>query len=258
MVKYRELFDLTNKTAIVTGGGVGLGKEIANALSQVGANIVIADIDLKQSKETAQEIKELNGVSTLAIKTDVTNEEDVRLMVDKTVENFGKVDILVNNAGICQKIDAVDQSLEDWKKTMDVNVNGVFLCSKYVALNMMENNGGSIINMSSMSGFIANTESQTAYNASKAAVAHMTKSFASEWVNHNIRVNAIGPGYMKTAMTKPIFEEGGELAHVLDMVPVKRLGEPYELGGAVILLASEASSFTTGSTFIIDGGYTIN
>lgn len=257
MVDYKKLFDLSKKAAIVTGGSTGLGKEMANALSQVGANIVIADINLELAEKTAKEIGELNNVKTLAIKTDVTNEDQVKNMVDLTVEKFGKVDILINNAGICQKINAEEQSLADWKKTMDVNVNGVFLCSKYVGLDMMKQNGGSIINIASMSSFIANTEAQCAYNASKAAVINITRCLASEWVKFNIRVNAIGPGYMKTAMTKPIFAEGGELAHVLDLVPMKRLGEPYELGGAVILLASDASSFTTGSTFVIDGGYTI-
>lgn len=257
MVDYKKMFDLTGKTAIVTGGSTGLGKEMANALSQVGANIVIADINQDLAQVTANEISEANNVQTLAIQTDVTNEEQVKNMVGLTVETFGKVDILVNNAGICQKINAEEQSLDDWKKTMDVNVNGVFLCSKYVGLNMMENKSGSIINIASMSSFIANTEAQCAYNASKAAVVNITRCLASEWVKHNIRVNAIGPGYMKTDMTKPIFAEGGELAHVLDLVPMKRLGEPFELGGTVILLASEASSFTTGSTFVIDGGYTI-
>src|SRR5699024_11578248 len=150
-----------------------------------------------------------------------------------------------------------DMSLDDWKKTMDVNVNGLFLVSKYVGKKMMENKTGSIINMASMSSFIANTEAQCAYNASKAAVAMMTKCMASEWVDHNIRVNAIAPGYMETEMTRPIFEPGGEWAHVLELVPMKRFGKPYELGGLAIYLVLDASTFATGSVFQVDGGYTI-
>ncbi|MED2970721.1 glucose 1-dehydrogenase [Fictibacillus sp. B-59209] len=253
---YQQLFSLKGKTALVTGGGRGLGKAMAEALAQAGANVVIADMDEGTAKLSAEELK-AHQVKTLGLKLDVTLEDEVKSCINEIVSDFGTIDILVNNAGICQKITVEEQSLEDWKKTMDVNVNGVFLLSKYAGKVMKENGGGSVINVASMSSFIANTEAQCAYNASKAAVAMMTKCLASEWAPYNIRVNAIAPGYMKTEMTKPIFAPGGELAHVLDLVPMKRLGEPHELGGLAIYLASDASTFATGSTFIVDGGYTI-
>lgn len=255
---YTKLFDLTGKVSIVTGAATGLGKAMAEALASFGSHIVVADIQYGFAEDTAQKIAERYNVSTLAFQVDVTQEDQVQEMVNTTVEKFGKIDVLVNNAGICQKINAEEQTIDDWKRTMDVNVNGVYLCSKYVGLKMMKNGGGAIINVASMSGYIANTEAQAAYNSSKAAVIMMTKCLASEWVQHNIRVNAIAPGYMKTAMTKPIFDEGGELAHVLNYVPMKRLGNPEELGGVAVLLASDASSFTTGSTYLVDGGYTIH
>ncbi|KMY52019.1 SDR family NAD(P)-dependent oxidoreductase [Peribacillus loiseleuriae] len=253
---YQQLFSLKGKTALVTGGARGLGKAMAEALAQVGANIIIADMELASAQQAAKELASFGG-KTLGLQVDVTSEEQVRAMVDQIVGEFNELNVVINNAGICQKITVEEQSLEDWKKTMDVNVNGVFLVSKYSGKQMKMQGGGSIINMASMSSFIANTEAQCAYNASKAAVDMMTKCMASEWAGNNIRVNAIAPGYMKTEMTKPIFAPGGELAHVLDLVPLKRLGEPHELGGLAIYLASDASTFTTGSTFIVDGGYTI-
>jgi NAD(P)-dependent dehydrogenase (short-subunit alcohol dehydrogenase family) len=257
MMNYSELFSLKDKVSLVTGAGKGLGKAMAEALAQAGSKIIVADIDKNAAEETAKMLETTYDIETLAVDIDITNENDVIKMVDTSVNQFGKIDVLLNNAGICQKIKMEDMSLEDWKKTMDVNVNGVFLVSKYAGKKMMENKSGSIINIASMSSFIANTEAQCAYNAAKAAVAMMTKCMASEWVSHNIRVNAIAPGYMKTEMTKPIFEPGGELAHVLDLVPMKRLGEPYELGGLAIYLASDASTFATGSVFKVDGGYTV-
>lgn len=253
---YLKLFSLKGKTALITGGARGLGKAMAEALAQSGANIVIADVEASSAEKAAEELS-FFGSKTLGLQVDVTDEAQVMSMVDRIVSEFKGLDVVINNAGICQKITIEEQSLEDWKKTMDVNVNGVFLVSKYSAKQMKAQGSGSIINIASMSSFIANTEAQSAYNASKAAVAMMTKTMASEWVGDNIRVNAIAPGYMKTDMTKPIFAPGGELAHVLDMVPMKRLGEPHELGGLAIYLASDASSFVTGSSFIIDGGYTI-
>lgn len=257
-MSFKQMFDLTGKVSVITGAATGLGKSMAEALASFGSSIVIADINFEQAKQAAEEIAREHNVSTQAIAVNVADEQQVRSMFDAVVDKFGQVNVLVNNAGICQKIKALDQSLEDWQRTMDINVNGVFLCAKYAATHMIKNGGGSIVNIASMSGYIANTEAQCAYNASKAAVVMITKCLASEWVEHNIRVNAIAPGYMKTAMTKPIFEEGGELAHVLNYVPMKRLGNPEELGGVVVLLASDASTFTTGATYLVDGGYTIH
>ncbi|MBB6451392.1 NAD(P)-dependent dehydrogenase (short-subunit alcohol dehydrogenase family) [Geomicrobium halophilum] len=250
-MKIPEMFDLTGRTAVITGGSRGLGKSMATSLTEAGANVVIGDLDLKEAEKIASVLK------GSARKVDVTDETSVYTFMKHVTEEHGGIDILVNNAGIVQKKSTVDMTLEEWQKTMDVNVNGVFLCSKYAAKQMINQNKGCIINIASMSSFIANTEPQSAYNASKGAVHTMTKCFALEWAEDNIRVNAIAPGYMKTQMTEPIFQPRGELAHVLDYVPMKRLGEAKELGGLVVFLASDASSFVTGSTYVIDGGYTI-
>ncbi|WEG13448.1 glucose 1-dehydrogenase [Pullulanibacillus sp. KACC 23026] len=248
--------DLSGRTAIITGAGQGLGEAMAKALAQVGSNIVIADINEKNAQKTSDQIKAM-GVESLAYKLDVTREEQVEDLVKMVKDEFGSIDILINNAGICQKVKTEEQDFEDWKRIFDVNVHGVYLMSKAVGKVMIQQNKGSIINMASMSSFIVNREPQNAYNSSKAAVAMMTKCLASEWVDYNIRVNAIAPGYMRTDMAEPLFKKGGELEHLLELVPMKRLGEPEELGSLAVYLASDASSFATGSVINIDGGYTI-
>lgn len=253
-MSYLNLFNLTGKTALVTGGAKGLGKEISRALSDAGANVVIADLDKSGATLAVGELSPQGN--HLGIQVDITNESEVINMINIVTEEYKYIDILVNNAGICQRIETTEMSLEDWKKTFDVNVNAMFLVSKYTAKCMMKNGGGSIINLASMAGIVSLTYSQSAYNASKGAVISLTKSLAQEWAHENIRVNAIAPGFIQTDMTKPMFENEGPLAHVLNLVPMKRVGLPQELGGTVILLASEASSFTTGSIITIDGGYT--
>lgn len=252
----QTLFNLEGKTAVVTGGARGLGQGMAKALSEAGARIIILDLNPDEAHEALKEMFSVNE-QHLFFETNVTDEESVKNTVDQIVEKHGDIHILINNAGIVQKKSTIDMNLEEWQKTMNVNIDGVFLTSKFVAEHMMNHDGGTIINMASMSSFISNTEPQSAYNASKGAVHTMTKCFALEWAEAGIRVNAIAPGYMETDMTKPIFQPGGELAHVLDYVPMKRLGKPEELGGLAVYLASDASSFVTGSTFVIDGGYTI-
>lgn len=251
-------FKLDGKTAVVTGAARGLGKAMAAGLAEAGANIVIPDLNLEGAREAAAEIAEI-GVKTLALETDVTDEKDVMEMVNKIEEEFERIDILINNAGICKHIPAEDMSLQEWQDVIDVNLNGVFLCAQKVGQHMIENGGGSIINISSMSAYIVNyPQCQSSYNASKAGVSHLTKSLAAEWSEHNIRVNAIAPGYMRTNMTQEVINETPELTeHWVDPAPMKRMGEPEELQGAAVYLASEASSFMTGNILIIDGGYTI-
>lgn len=252
-------FQLEGKVAIVTGAGRGLGKAMAKGLAQAGADIVIPDIREDLARQAAEDIEQF-GVKTLPLHTDVTEVESVREMVSKVVKEWGKIDTLVNNAGICRNVPAEEMSEEDWDRVIDVNLKGVFLCGREVGNRMIEQgDGGSIINISSMSGFIANfPQPQVAYNASKAGVTMITKSFASEWAEHDIRVNAVAPGYMNTEMTQKFIDSNPEKAeeYWIKPTPMKRLGEPNELAGAAVYLASEASSFMTGSTMIIDGGYT--
>ncbi|MFZ7945930.1 SDR family NAD(P)-dependent oxidoreductase [Neobacillus sp. 19] len=250
-----DRFKLDGKTALVTGGAKGLGKSISKALSDAGANVVIIDIDEVEAKKAIEELS--RSGDHFALKADITNEYEVKDAIATIIEKYKQINILVNNAGICQRIESENMSLEDWKKTFDINVNAMFLVSKYVYPTMRDNGGGSIINMASKAGIISLTYPQSAYNASKGAVIMLTKSLAQEWVGDNIRVNAIAPGFMQTDMTKPMFENDGPLSFVVDLVPMKRVGFPHELGGAIVLLASEASSFTTGSIISIDGGYTM-
>ncbi|MEF8849919.1 MAG: glucose 1-dehydrogenase [Candidatus Bipolaricaulota bacterium] len=254
-----DKFRLDGKVAVVTGGGRGLGKAMARGMAEAGADIAIPDIQKELADETAAEL-EKEGVKTLPIQTDVTDVDSVITMVEQVVEEFGKIDILVNNAGICRNVAAEEMDEKDWDQVIDVNLKGVFLCAREVGKYMIEqDNGGSIINISSMSGFIVNyPQPQASYNASKAGVTMITKSLASEWAEHGIRVNQIAPGYMATEMTKKYTSSHQKEAkeYWVKPTPMERLGEPDELSGAAVYLASEASSFTTGSTLIIDGGYT--
>jgi len=254
-----DKFNLKNKTAVVTGAAQGLGKAIAIGLAEAGANIIIPDINYEKAKKVAAEIKQL-GVKSFAIETDVTSEKDIKFLVKSASDEVNSIDILVNNAGICKHIPAENMSKNDWEDVIDINLTGVFLTSKIIGKHMMKNGGGNIINMASMSGYIVNNpQPQSSYNASKAGVVHLTKSLAAEWAQHNIRVNAIAPGYMKTEMTEKDLEENREQIEEfwLKPTPMKRMGQPEELQGAALYLASDASSFMTGHTMIIDGGYTI-
>ncbi|MCD8915968.1 glucose 1-dehydrogenase [Staphylococcus simulans] len=253
-----EQFRLDDKVAIVTGGAMGLGQAMATALAQAGANIVIADIQEDVASATATTIRETEGVKATSLKVDVTNPDDVQKMVDDVVDEFGKIDILINNAGMTINAKAEEMTYEQWNKVINLNLNGVFLVAQAVGRQMIEQGYGNIINTSSMSGIIANKpQEQCSYNASKAGVIMLTKSLAMEWSKYNIKVNTIAPGYMKTELTKPFFEQGGAMIDDwMGFTPMGRPGLPEELGGIVVYLASDASSFAQGSVFTIDGGYT--
>lgn len=248
-----EKFKLSGKKAFVTGGARGIGKSIAIALAHSGADVAIVDWNLEQAEKTAKEIA-LYGVKTIAVKANVGDPEDVNKMIEIIVNNFGTIDIAFNNAGICENDNAEDMSYESWKRVVDVNLTGVFLTAQAAARVMIKNGGGSIINTASMSGHVVNRpQVQCGYNASKAGVIMLTKSLAVEWAPHKVRVNCISPGYIGTDMTKvddPLAP--GWIA----VTPLKRLGTPEELQGAVIYLASQASTFTTGTDIVIDGGFT--
>jgi len=195
------MFDLTGEKAIVTGGGQGLGKEMALALAEAGADVAVAQRHVEVAEEAAEEISKL-GRDSIAMKADVSKAVDVQNMVEMAKDRFGKIDILINNAGVGQAISALDMTEEDWDRMMDIHVKGTFLCSQMVGREMVKQKKGSIINISSMSAFIVNRpQGQAHYNTAKAAIAHLTKSLAIEWAKYNIRVNAIAPGYIRTPMT---------------------------------------------------------
>ncbi|MDT3960190.1 glucose 1-dehydrogenase [Staphylococcus kloosii] len=253
-----DKFKLDNQVAIVTGGASGLGKAMGKGLAEAGAHLVIADINLELAQATADEFTNDTGNKAIACKVDVTNVDDVYQMVEDVKKEFGRIDILFNNAGINEHVKFEDMPYDRWVKNMDVNINSMVLVSQAVGEVMIEQKRGSIVNTSSMSGIIVNTpQPQAAYNTSKGAVIMFTKSLANEWAEYNIRVNTIAPGYMKTELTKDYFAQGGEMIDTwMKFTPMGRPGVPEELQGAALYLASDASSFVTGSIVTIDGGYT--
>ena len=251
-----DKFSLKGQAGIVTGGGQGLGKIFCQAFAEAGADIVVAEANADTGAATAKEIR-ATGRRSIAVRTDVRAPASVAAMADRAMTEFGRIDFLMNNAGITQWGDAQSISVDDWRNVIDVNLNGLFYCCQAVGRYMIERRNGRIINIASMSGFIVNRpQPQSSYNASKAAVIHLTKSLAVEWAPYNIRVNAICPGYMGTAMAKPFFDDPAYGGQWIDMIPMKRPGEPEELAPLAVYLASEASSYMTGSAIVIDGGYT--
>jgi NAD(P)-dependent dehydrogenase (short-subunit alcohol dehydrogenase family) len=254
-MKVLDRFDLTGRTAVVTGSTRGLGRAFAQALAEAGANVVIVGRDASEAAAVSEEICTL-GVASLGVAADVTSRDDVERLLEQTVNEFGRADILVNNAGVCIHKPAVDVTDDEWRYVMGVNVDGLWIASQVFGRHMIASGGGSMINIGSMSASIVNRPQwQPAYNASKAAVHHLTRSLAAEWAQHNVRVNALAPGYMHTDMS-PIDDPQFQRYWIED-TPQQRAGEPDELGGAVVFLASSASSFMTGSVLTIDGGYSV-
>jgi NAD(P)-dependent dehydrogenase (short-subunit alcohol dehydrogenase family) len=254
----KDLFDLSGETAIVTGAGQGLGESMAHGLAEAGANIVIADINLESAEKTAADLKKI-GVKAIAIKTDITKTNDVNKMAEITVKEFGKIDILVNNAGIMRTGKTPENiEEEEWKRVINVDLTGVFLASKAVGSQMIRQKYGKIINIASMSGIIVNMNRKlTDFCSAKGGVIMLTKALASEWAKHNIRVNAIAPGYMRTIQNEAAISNPKIFEEMCTLTPLNRPGEVNELNGPVVFLASQASSFMTGHTLLVDGGYTI-
>ena len=252
-----EMFSLKGRVAIVTGGGQGLGKSMAMGLAQAGADIVIAARRIESALET-QKLIEAQGVKCTVIYGDMRLEEDVKRMVEEVKKKYGKIDILFNNAGTWRGADAELMTTEDWKEVIDVNLTGPFIVSREVGKVMLEQGKGSIVNIASMSGMIVNTpQNQCAYNASKGGLIMLTKSMATEWASRGVRVNAICPGYMRTEMSEDRYQrKDPAIERWFSMTPMGRSGVPDELMGIAVYLASDASSFVTGSTYLVDGGYT--
>jgi NAD(P)-dependent dehydrogenase (short-subunit alcohol dehydrogenase family) len=250
-----DRFDLTGRTAVVTGSTRGLGRAFAQALAEAGANVVIVGRDLGQAEAVSAELRGL-GAASIGVAADVTVRSDVERLLERTVDAFGRADILVNNAGVCIHKPAVEVTDDEWRHVMGVNVDGLWMASQVFGRHMIAEGGGTMVNIGSMSGSIVNRPQwQPAYNTSKAAVHHLTRSLAAEWAPHNVRVNALAPGYMHTDMA-PI-DDPRFRRYWIDDAPQQRAGEADELGGAIVFLASDASSFMTGSVLTIDGGYSV-
>jgi len=253
-MQVKSLFDLTGEKAIVTGGAQGLGEQMALALAEAGADVAVADFNLDGARKVAEMIERIDCRS-IAVRVDVSQEASVEKMVRTVKERFGRIDILVNNAGIVNNFPAEEMTAECWEEVVKVDLTGVFLCARAVGREMIKQKRGNIINISSMSGLIVNRpQPQIHYNASKAGVIMITKSLAAEWAKYNIRVNAIAPGYMGTAIVRRVIDQYRD--HWLPLVPMGRIGEPWEIKGPAVFLASKASSYMTGAVVVMDGGYT--
>ncbi|WKA51379.1 SDR family oxidoreductase [Planococcus liqunii] len=249
-----DLFRLDGKTAIVTGGGRGLGAQIAEGFAEAGANVVICSRKLEACKEFSEQLKQ-KGVKSLALACDVTNPEDVKRVIQKTLEEFGTIDILVNNSGATWGAPVLDMPLEAWHKVMEVNVTGTFLMSREVGETMIRQKSGKIINIASVAG-LGGIDPQLmdtiGYNTSKGAVITFTKDLAAKWGQFNINVNALAPGFFPTKMSKALIEQSRD--RFLDQTPLKRFGTDEDLKGAALFLASKASDYVTGDVVIVDGG----
>ncbi|HKU07226.1 MAG TPA: SDR family oxidoreductase [Bradyrhizobium sp.] len=250
---YLEKFKLGGKTAVVTGGGQGIGLACVEALAEAGARVVIADRDAKVA-ETARDEMRRKGYDTRIVDMDVTNSRRVTEVADQ----LGKVDILVNNAGIARsETPAETVTDEHWLNVIDVNLNGTFWCCRSFGKRMLEARAGTIVNVGSMSGFIVNKpQEQCYYNASKAAVHHLTKSLAAEWGARGVRVNAVAPTYIETPLNAFVKSHPKMYDAWIGGTPMARMGKVEEIASVVLFLASDAASLMTGSIVLVDGGYT--
>tara|TARA_B110000014_G_scaffold181357_1_gene130629 strand:- start:247 stop:1014 length:768 start_codon:yes stop_codon:yes gene_type:complete len=251
----KNLFDLHGKTALITGGNGGIGLGIAKGFAQSGANVAIAGRNTVKTEEVVANLSEQN-TSAIGIEVDVANEKSVDNMITNTLENFGQIDILVNNAGIGIRNLPHEYNLEDWNKVIDINLTGAFLCSKAVYPNMKTRGSGKIINIGSMTS-IFGLDWAIAYASSKGGIVQLTKTLAVSWAKDGIQANSILPGWIHTDLTQGIKDNYKDrYDHILSRIPENRWGEPADLSGTAIFLASNASNYVTGVSIPVDGGYT--
>ncbi|GAX89785.1 SDR family oxidoreductase [Effusibacillus lacus] len=252
----KELFDLTGKVAIVTGGGRGLGEQIAVGLAEAGADVVVCSRKKEACDEVAEQLKAM-GRKSLAVACDVTVPADVERVVRETKEQFGKVDILINNSGISWGAPMDEYPLDKFKQVMDVNVTGLFLMSQAVGREMLAQKYGRIVNIASIAGLRGSDPrvmNAIAYNASKGAVISFTRDLAVKWAHHGITVNALAPGFFPSKMSAPLLQKFGDM--ILQGTPMKRFGGDDDLKGAAVFLASDAAAYITGQVLAVDGGVT--
>ena len=246
-------FDLNGKTAVVIGGTSGIGRAIAHGLAEAGADVVSSSRRLEQVKEAAAEIRAL-GRRTLEAVSDVGDRASLAELLNKCLEEFGKVDILVNSAGKTKRTPTIDVADEEWADILDTNVTGTLRACQIFGRHMLERNYGRIVNIASLTSFVALYE-VAAYSASKAAVAMLTKSLAIEWAARGVNVNAIAPGVFRTALNEKLLDGTERGREFLLRTPMKRFGKVEELAGAAVFLASDAASFITGEILVVDGGF---
>jgi gluconate 5-dehydrogenase len=250
----RQLFDLTGRVAVVTGGATGLGFQMAGALAEAGANIVICSRRLEKCEQAAREIEKL-GVKALGLACDVTKPDQVEAMKDGVVRAFGRVDVLINNAGKAWIAPAEELPLERWHEVMELNATGTFLCSQILGREMIKARRGKIINIGSVSGLVGRNPQNydsIVYNTAKGAVVNFTRDLAVKWAKYNVHVNCICPGFFVTTLNEKLYRQKHE---TIDRdIPLHRTGGPDDLKGVAVLLASDASNFMTGAIIPVDGG----
>ena len=245
------MLDFTGKVAVITGGGRGIGRAVADVLARQGANVVLVDKSCTYTDQSAEDIEKAYGHKAMAMQADVSDYESMQSMFDEVLREFGRVDILVNNAGLTRDKLIMRMEEEDWDVVLDVNLKGAFNCSKAIVRTMMKQRYGRIVNISSVSGQ-AGQVGQTNYSASKAGLIGFTKALAREMAARNITVNAVAPGFIPTALTNDLPENLKET--ILKATPMGRMGTPEEIANAVAFLASDEASYITGQVLAVDGG----
>jgi NAD(P)-dependent dehydrogenase (short-subunit alcohol dehydrogenase family) len=253
----RDLFDLSGKIAIVTGGATGLGKQIADAYAELGASLVLCSRDADRCQQEAKAISTAHGVQAMGLRCDVRSLDEVKKMVDAVVVQLGRIDIVVNNAGTTWMATPEAMPLDGWQKVVDVNLTGTFLVSQAAGRRMIERGGGKIVNIASVAGLRGappEVMNSLPYQATKAGVIGLTRDLAWKWAQHGIYVNAIAPGWFPSEMTQQVLAERADL--LLRAVPLKRFGSDVDLKGAAAFLASAASDYVTGQVLAVDGGQT--
>jgi len=245
---------LQNKVAIITGGGTGIGRGIAILFAKEGAKVVVSGRRVEPLDETVTVIKQAGG-DAISIQADVSDEAQVKGLVEKTLQHYGSIDILVNNAGVYLPHDSVSATNDDWEQVMSIDLKGVWFCSKAAIPHMLTKGKGKIINIASIAGLVGFPGSAF-YCAAKGAVVNLTREMALDYAKKNINVNTIAPGVIESDMTKPFLNDEQAKKSFLDQTPVGRIGKPEDIGYAAVYLASDESDFVTGATLVVDGGWT--
>jgi NAD(P)-dependent dehydrogenase (short-subunit alcohol dehydrogenase family) len=251
----KKLFDLTGRVAIVSGGSMGLGLQMAEGLAEMGANLVLCARKKERCEQAAEALRSL-GVQALALECDVRDKASIQRVIEETLARFGRIDILINNAGVSWGAKVEDMTLEQWDKVLSTNLTGTFLFCQATGKAMVAQGSGKIVNIASVAGLQGSSAELQAvgYQASKGGVIAFTKDLACKWAPHNIQVNAIAPGWFPTHMSERVIEQRKDV--LLEKIPLRRFGSDHDLKGAAVFLASDASSYVTGHVLIVDGGQT--